>query len=290
MKDLLVTNPFLFEFVITAVAVVAGLLGSLLGLGGGFILIPFLTLAMGIHIKYAIGASLVSVIATSSGAAATYVKDRMTNVRLAIFLEIGTTLGAITGAILAAYISPSSLYLLFAFLLVYSALSMLRKKELHAMNRKIDPDALADRLRLHSEYPERTGGVMTAYRVTHTKLGLFLMYLAGCVSALLGIGSGMLKVPAMDQAMKIPIKVSSATSNFMIGVTASTSAGIYFMRGDIIPGLAGPIAFGVLIGSQIGSRLLGTWSAKTVRVIFVIIMVIAGIQMGVKGVQSFSIR
>lgn len=288
MNEHLVANPFLFEFFITIVSIVAGLLGSLLGLGGGFILIPFLTLVLGINIKYAIGASLVSVIATSSGAAATYVKDRMTNVRLAIFLEIGTTLGAITGAVLAAYIAPSSLYLLFAFLLVYSAFSMLRKKEIHLESTLIDSDALADRLRLHSEYPERAGGVMIAYRVTHAKLGLFLMYLAGCVSALLGIGSGMLKVPAMDQAMKVPIKVSSATSNFMIGVTAATSAGIYYMRGDIIPGLAGPIALGVLIGSQLGSRLLGNWSAKTIRIIFVVILVIAGIQMGVKGVQSLT--
>ncbi|MBC7386711.1 MAG: sulfite exporter TauE/SafE family protein [Cryobacterium sp.] len=265
---------------------IAGLFGALLGLGGGFILIPFFTLVLGINIKYAIGASLVSVIATSSGAAATYVKDRMTNIRVALFLEIGTTLGAISGVILAAYLEPAALYLLFAVFLGWSALAMLRKKETQGGQVIVKPDALADRLRLHSAYPGGPNHEMISYRVTHSQLGLALMYVAGCVSALLGIGSGALKVPAMDQAMKIPIKVSSATSNFMIGVTAATSAGVYFIRGDIIPGLAGPVALGVLVGSRVGSRFLTAWSGRTVRVIFVVTLFIVAIQMGVTGVRS----
>ncbi|MBS1963033.1 MAG: sulfite exporter TauE/SafE family protein [Bdellovibrionales bacterium] len=269
------------------VAMVAGAFGALLGLGGGFILIPFLTLVLGVHIHYAIGASLVSVIATSSGAAASYVRDRMTNVRVAILLEIGTTLGAITGATLASRIEPSGLFLLFSILLVWSAFAMLRRREGAGREMKVPPDALADRLRLHSEYPGGTQKEMIPYRVARAKLGIVLMYFAGCVSALLGIGSGILKVPAMDQAMRIPIKVSSATSNFMIGVTTATSAGIYFMRGDIIPGLAGPIAFGVLIGSQVGSRWLGKWSGQTIRFIFVIILILVAVEMGIKGVQSY---
>jgi uncharacterized membrane protein YfcA len=285
MTEFFVEYPYAFEAVLFCVSILAGTLGALLGLGGGFILTPFLTLTLGIHIKYAIGASLISVIATSSGAAANYVKDRITNVRLALFLEIGTTLGAISGALIAGWISPSWLYLLFAGLLVFSAVTTLRRKEAHQSAEGIPADPWSDRLGLHSSYPDRTAG-MVAYRVTRAKLGLFLMYLAGCVSALLGVGSGMLKVPAMDAAMRVPIKVSSATSNFMIGVTAATSAGIYFVQGNVLPGLAGPVALGVLVGSQIGSRLLKRWSSETIRIIFVLILGLAGIQMGVKGVQS----
>jgi uncharacterized membrane protein YfcA len=287
MREFLVANPIWFETAIAFVSIFAGAFGALLGLGGGFILIPFLTLVLGVHIHYAIGASLVSVIATSSGAAAAYVRDRMTNVRVAILLEIGTTLGAITGVAIASRINPSGLYLLFSVLLGWSAYAMLRRREGASEALDIPPDAIADRLCLHSAYPGGPNRELLAYRVTRTKLGLILMYFAGCVSALLGIGSGTLKVPAMDQAMRIPIKVSAATSNFMIGVTTATSAGIYFMRGDIIPGLAGPVAFGVLIGSQIGSRMLGKWSGQTIRWIFVFILVVVAIEMGVKGVQVY---
>ncbi len=285
MREFLSANPAGFETLLVLVSIFAGGLGALLGLGGGIILIPFFTLILGIHIKYAIGASLVSVIATSSGAAAAYVRDRMTNVRVAIFLEIGTTLGALTGVMIASRISISWLYLLFSLLLGWSAYAMIQRKESSDSLPNFKPDPFSDRLGLHSEYPE--GGKLIPYRVIHAKLGLLLMYIAGCVSALLGIGSGVLKVPAMDQAMRIPIKVSSSTSSFMIGVTTATSAGIYFMRGDIIPGIAAPVAFGVLIGSQIGSRLLKKWSGKTIRILFVILLFIVAIQMGVKGVSLF---
>ncbi len=287
MREYLSTSPILFEAVLVLVSISAGAFGALLGLGGGIILIPFLTLVLGIHIKYAIGASLVSVIATSSGAAASYVRDRMTNVRVAIFMEVGTTLGALTGVAIASRIPVSNLYLLFSGLLIWSAIAMLRRREGASHTHSIPQDHISDCLHLHSEYPGGPNHEMIPYRVTRAKLGLFLMYGAGCVSALLGIGSGVLKVPAMDQAMRIPIKVSSATSNFMIGVTAATSASIYFMRGDIIPGLAGPVAFGVLIGSRLGSRLLGQWSGKTIRIIFVFILFAVAIQMGVKGVKVF---
>lgn len=287
MHESLSSSPIIFETILALVSIVAGGFGALLGLGGGFILIPFLTLGLGIHIKYAIGASLVSVIATSSGAAAAYVRDRMTNVRVAIFMEMGTTLGALTGVTIASRIAPSILYLLFSGLLIWSAIAMMRRREGPKDSETVPPDALSDHLRLHHEYPGGPNREMISYRVTRAKLGLFLMYGAGCVSALLGIGSGILKVPAMDQAMRIPIKVSSATSNFMIGVTTATTAGIYFMRGDIIPGLAGPVAFGVLIGSQLGGRLLGVWSGRAIRVIFVVILVIAAVQMGVKGVSTY---
>ncbi len=284
MKEFLVAHPVYFEVALTTVSVFAGTLGALLGLGGGIILIPFLTLVMGIHIHFAIGASLVSVIATSSGAAAAYVRERMTNTRVAIFLEIGTTLGALTGVAIASFIQAEVLYLLFSVLLAWSAYAMLNQRNEGRGQRLLPPDRIADRLSFHSTYVD--GKEEIPYRVARSRLGLAMMYGAGCVSALLGIGSGVLKVPAMDQAMGMPIKVSSATSNFMIGVTTATSAGIYFMRGDIIPGLAGPVALGVLIGAQIGSRLLGRWSGQTIRRIFVVILGIVSFQMGVRGVHS----
>jgi uncharacterized membrane protein YfcA len=283
MKEWLISNPIAFEAFVAIVALGAGFLGALLGIGGGFILIPFLTLGLGIDIRYAIGASLVSVIATSSGAAANYVRDHFTNVRTAIFLEIGTTFGAITGAMLASLISTRELFLLFAVLLLWSSVAMARRRE--TVESEAPVSRLAHDLRLHSAYP--SGGKMVPYRVARPMLGLGLMYVAGCVSALLGIGSGTLKVPAMDQAMRLPIKVSSATSNFMMGVTAAASAGIYFMRGNILPGLAAPVAFGVLIGSKSGSRYLSRANPIWVRRIFVLVMVAVAIQMGVKGVQAF---
>ncbi len=288
MKDFLVANPYFFEILLTLVSIIAGAFGALLGLGGGFLIIPFLTLALGIHIHYAIGAGLVAVIATSSGAAAGYVRDGYTNVRLALFLEIATTLGAITGVIFAGIVAPESLYLIFALLLTWSAWSMFRRRDESDISATIPPDGLADRLKLHSTYPAQGGNRRIAYRVTRTPLGLVLMYFAGIATALLGIGSGTLKVPAMDQAMRLPIKVSTATSNFMIGVTAATSAGIYFMRGNIIPGLAGPVALGVLIGSQLGGHLLTNWSGKTIRWIFVIVLIVVAVQMGMRGYENLS--
>jgi uncharacterized membrane protein YfcA len=287
MREFVASHPLAFETVLTLVSLAAGFLGSLLGVGGGFIIIPFLTLVFGIDIRYAIGASLISVIATSSGAAAAYVRDRYTNIRVAIFLEIATTFGALCGVLLSKRIPTRGLYLLFAVILVWSAFAMLRRKESKSEARSVPPDPIADRLELHSEAPIGANREMVSYRVARVKLGFFLMYVAGMVSALLGIGSGTLKVPAMDQAMRLPIKVSSATSNFMMGVTAAASAGVYFMRGDILPGLAGPVALGVLLGSKAGSRMLGRTDSVIIRRIFVVVLIVVAIQMGVKGVQSF---
>jgi uncharacterized membrane protein YfcA len=287
MKEYIATHPLAFETVLTLVSLFAGFLGSLLGIGGGFIIIPFLTLVFGIDIRYAIGASLVSVIATSSGAAAAYVRDRLTNVRVAILLEIATTFGALSGVAIAARIPTRGLYVLFSLILVWSAFAMIRRRDSVEELRTVPHDAWADRLELHSEYPGGKGAGMISYRVARVKMGLALMYMAGTVSALLGIGSGTLKVPAMDQAMRLPLKVSSATSNFMMGVTAAASAGVYFMRGDILPGLAGPIALGVLVGSKAGSRMLRDTDPWLIRRIFVAVMILVAIQMGVKGVRAF---
>ncbi len=248
-------SPLFFTLSLFAISLVAGFFGSLLGLGGGIIIVPVLTLAYGIDIRYAIGASIVSVIATSSGAAAAYVKQHLTNLRLAMLLEIGTTSGALTGAFLAGILHGRWLFILFGLLLAYSALAMLCR--VHEHTNSVPPDPLADRLRLHGHYYDPTRAAQVDYRVARTKLGLFLMYLAGVVSGLLGIGSGVLKVPAMDLAMRVPIKISSATSNFMIGVTAAASAGVYFSRGDVDPFIAAPVAAGVVLGATAGSLLLG---------------------------------
>jgi uncharacterized protein len=264
----------------------AGLLGSLLGLGGGIIIIPVLTLWLHIDIRYAIGASIVSVIATSSGAAATYVRERLANLRVAMVLELATTTGAITGALLAGRISTRGLYLIFGGVMAYSSIMMFRKMSVSGSDRANRPAPWADRLRLHSSYYDDALGQEIAYRVVSTRIGLALMYVAGMVSGLLGIGSGALKVPAMDLAMALPVKVSIATSNFMIGVTAAASAGIYFNRGDIDPFVAAPVAIGVLLGAATGSRWLGRLRSNTLRTVFVVVLLWVSAEMLLRGVRG----
>jgi uncharacterized membrane protein YfcA len=280
-------TPFQFDILTFVVSVLAGVFGSLLGLGGGIIVIPALTLLFGIDIRYAIGASVVSVIATSSGAAAVYVRERVANLRVAMLLEIATTSGALTGAYLAGQIDPRWLYIIFGLIMGSSSIMMLRKK--HDSVRSISAGGLPswpDRLRLHGSYYDQSIGKEVAYRVVRPGVGLALMYVAGIVSGLLGIGSGALKVPAMDLAMQLPIKVSTATSNFMIGVTAAASAGVYFMRGDIDPFVAAPVATGVLLGAMAGSHLLGRLQSSTIRRVFVVVLVFVSLQMLWKGMRG----
>ncbi len=276
-------TPLIFGLSILAVSVFAGMLGSLLGLGGGIIVIPVLTLFFHIDIRFAIGASIVSVIATSSGAAATYVREHMTNMRVAMMLEIGTTLGALTGAYIAGRIEARWLFVIFGLIMGYSSVMMFRKRHQHLVAAGARPSPWADRLRLHASYYDEAAGQVVFYRVARAQLGLALMYVAGVMSGLLGIGSGALKVPAMDLAMGLPIKVSTATSNFMIGVTAAASAGVYFMRGDIDPVIAAPVATGVLVGATIGSHLLGRLHHTTVRLVFVVVLLWVSAQMLVRG-------
>jgi uncharacterized membrane protein YfcA len=275
-------SPLEFVLSLFAICLVAGFFGSLVGLGGGIVVVPSLTLIYGIDIRYAIGASIVSVIATSSGAAAAYVREGMTNLRTAMLLEIGTTTGAITGAFLAGILHGHWLYVIFGTMLAGSGALMLW--HMQDSLRPVPPDAWADRLRLHGSYRDEAGGLIE-YRVTHTRLGLFLMYLAGTVSGLLGIGSGVLKVPALDLAMRMPIKVSTATSNFMIGVTAAASAGVYFARGDVDPFIAGPVSLGVVLGALAGSRVLGRIDSRLLRYIFVAVLLVIAAEMVWKGVR-----
>ncbi|HVP17358.1 MAG TPA: sulfite exporter TauE/SafE family protein [Spirochaetia bacterium] len=257
----------------------AGFLGSLTGLGGGVIIIPLLTLALGIDIRYAIGASLVSVIATSSGSAAAYVKEGFSNIRIGMLLEIATTLGALAGAAIALRVAPSIIALIFGCVLLYSALQALRGPP--ADLPYVPPDPLATRLRMNGTFPSAEGP--RPYNVRSVPAGFGLMAVAGILSGLLGIGSGALKVIAMDRVMKIPFKVSTTTSNFMIGVTAAASAGVYLNRGYIDPGLAMPIMLGVLAGSFLGSRVLAAAQTRSLRTVFAVTIIVLGAQMIYKG-------
>jgi uncharacterized membrane protein YfcA len=260
----------------------AGFLGSLTGLGGGVILVPLLTLAFGVDIRYAIGASLVSVIATSSGAAAAYVKEGYSNIRVGMFLEIATTAGAICGAVLVHVLPTAIIAVIFGLVLLQSAYLSSRPPRVHPLGEKTGK--FAARLRMDSSYPTPEGE--KSYHVQRLPLGFLLMSVAGILSGLLGIGSGAMKVVAMDQAMRLPFKVSTTTSNFMIGVTAAASAGIYFHRGYIDPGLAMPVMLGVLIGALAGSRVLTRAPARALRLLFAIVILGLGIQMIYKGLTG----
>jgi uncharacterized protein len=263
-------------------AILAGVLGSLVGVGGGILIVPMLTLAFGLPIQYAIGTSIVAVIATSSGAAAAYVKEHMTNMRVGLFLEMATTIGAVTGAFLTGFIAPHLLFVIFGAVLLLSVVPIIFKLG-EELPKGVHNDRWASWLHLSGTYPDQRLGREVAYQVTHTPLGLAMMYIAGVLSGLLGIGSGTLKVLAMDTLMRLPMKVSTTTSNFMIGVTAAASAGIYFSRGDIPPLVAAPVALGILAGAFIGARVLTHLSNKTLRLIFLPVLVVIAVQMVLRG-------
>lgn len=259
----------------------AGLLGSLTGLGGGIVLVPLLTLAFGVDLHYAIGASLVAVIATSSGAAAAYIKEGYINIRVGMLLEIATTVGALLGAYLAGVIPTHVIAIIFGITLLLTSMQSLRPRLEHLTEVS---GQLARRLRLGSTYPTATG--RQRYEVRHVPLGFALMFVAGILSALLGIGSGVVKVVAMDNAMYLPFKVSTTTSNFMIGVTAAASAGVYLHRGYIDPTLAFPVMLGVLAGAVVGARLLGKARTRSLRLLFTGVMVLLAGEMLYKGITG----
>ena len=279
-------RPSVTTFTMTLLVAVgsfaAGVLGALTGLGGGIVIVPMLTLFFHVDLRYAIGASLVSVIATSSGAASAYVREGFTNARAGIFLEVATTFGALSGAFLAAWIAPSVLAVLFGVVLLYSAWRSFHAPEEHVSHEKAHP--WAAKLRLASSYPGLDGP--QSYSVQAVPQGFAVMFGAGVLSALLGIGSGALKVLAMDQLMKFPFKVSSTTSNFMIGVTAAASAGVYLHRGYIHPVIAFPVMVGVLAGALTGARILPRSDPRPLRVLFSIVVVVMAVQMLVKGIRG----
>ncbi|HZO74780.1 MAG TPA: sulfite exporter TauE/SafE family protein [Ktedonobacteraceae bacterium] len=263
-------------------AVLAGGLGALVGLGGGVLIVPLLTLAFGLPIKYAIGASIIAVIATSSGAAAAYVRDHLTNLRVGMFLEVATTTGAISGAFLAGLLAPDILFIIFGIILLISSVPLIFKLG-EELPQDVRNDRWATTLKLSSSYPDERLGHEVTYQVRRTPVGLAMMYVAGVISGLLGIGSGTFKVLAMDTIMRLPMKVSTTTSNFMIGVTAAASAGIYFARGEVLPLVAAPVALGVLLGAILGARILTHLSNRTLRMIFLPIMIVIALQMIMRG-------
>ena len=260
----------------------AGLLGALTGLGGGVVIVPLLVLGFGVDIHYAIGASLVSVIATSSGAASTYVREGYSNIRVGMVLEIATTLGALSGAALAAHVPANALAIVFGFALLFSA--YLSGHRVPETARDAKPDRIAAALRLDSSFPTAAG--IREYHVQGVPTGFGLMYGAGMLSGLLGIGSGAVKVLAMDHAMRLPFKVSTTTSNFMIGVTAAASAGIYLHRGYIDPGLAMPVVLGVLLGSMWGAQILAAARTRWLRTLFMWVIAALAVEMLYNGMTG----
>jgi uncharacterized membrane protein YfcA len=275
-------NSLEFTASLLAVAALAGFLGSLTGLGGGVVITPVLTLLFGIDLRYAIGASLVSAIATSSGAASAYVREGYSNIRIGMFLEVATVFGALAGALLASRIPTPALAVIFGFVLLQSAWLAARHNP-HVVEAEIS-DPLAVRLRMDGAYP--AAGGWRSYRVQRVKSGFALMFGAGALSGLLGIGSGSLKVIAMDRAMRIPFKVSTTTSNFMIGVTAAASAGVYLNRGYIDPLLAMPVMLGVVAGSLAGARVLTGASSRVLRLVFAVAVGAMAVQMIVNGLRG----
>ncbi len=268
-------NLLIFTGLIWLGSFTAGLLGALTGLGGGVVIVPMLVLVFGVDIKYAIGASLVSVIATSSGAAAAYVREGYSNIRIGMLLEIATTIGALAGAFVALIVAPGIIAVIFGVVLIVSAYLSSRPRVELPIADKADP--LAVQLRLDGSFPTPNGS--QPYHVHRIPAGFGLMFVAGVLSGLLGIGSGALKVLALDQAMRLPFKVSTTTSNFMIGVTAAASAGVYLARGYIDPGLALPVLLGVLPGSLLGAKILTHAPVKMLRIVFALVIVALAIQM-----------
>lgn len=267
---------------ILLISVFAGVVGSLLGLGGGIIVTPALTLIFGIDIQYAIGASIISVIATSSGSAIAYIKDGITNLRVGMFLEIATTIGAITGAFVSGLLSATALYIIFGLLLLYSAFNMIKKVGTE-FPINVKPDPLATKLNLHDSYYDKSLRQTVDYQVANVPAGFGVMYGAGIASGLLGIGSGAFKVMALDVFMKMPLKVSSATSNLMMGVTAAASATVYLFQGDIQPAIAAPVAIGVLVGATLGTRIMQRLKSKVIRIIFIPVILYVAFQMILEG-------
>lgn len=268
-------NSLTFTLLIWVGSLLGGYLGSLVGLGGGVVVVPLLTLIFHVDIHYAIGAALVSVIATSSGAAAAYVREGYSNVRVGMFLEMATTTGALVGAALVLYLHATLISIIFGVVLLYSAYTSMRP--IPEVPHDVPPDKLATWLRMDSTYPE--GGRLEKYHVRNVPGGFGIMFLAGILSGLLGIGSGAVKVLAMDKAMKLPFKVSTTTSNFMIGVTAAAGAGIYLSRGYIDPGLAMPVMLGVLAGSFAGARTLAKARVNVLRLVFAVVIGAMAVEM-----------
>jgi len=268
-----------------ALAAGAGFIGALSGLGGGVFIVPALLIFAHVPMGIAVGASLISVVATSAGASVAFVRDGWTNLRVAMALECATVTGAVTGAYLAGIIPTWVLELLFALMMLQSAYFTITKVGDTIVPPHSDP--LAARLKLDGRIPAETGGAEIEYGVVNVPGGAILMVVAGLMSGLLGIGSGALKVMAMDYVMHLPLKVSSATSNFMIGVTAGAGALVFLARGDVATVIAAPVALGVTAGAFAGSRLLPHVNVQSLRTMFVAILLLIAVEMGWRALSGF---
>ena len=268
-----------------ALAAGAGFIGALSGLGGGVFIVPALLIFAHVPMGIAVGASLISVVATSAGASVAFVRDGWTNLRVAMALECATVTGAVTGAYLAGIIPTWVLELLFALMMLQSAYFTVTKVGDTIVPPHSDP--LAARLKLDGRIPAETGGAEIEYGVVNVPGGAILMVVAGLMSGLLGIGSGALKVMAMDYVMHLPLKVSSATSNFMIGVTAGAGALVFLARGDVATVIAAPVALGVTAGAFAGSRLLPHVNVQSLRTMFVAILLLIAVEMGWRALSGF---
>ena len=266
------------------IAITAGVFGSMLGLGGGIIIVPVLTLVFNVPMQTAVAASTVSIIATSTGAAVAFLQDRLTNTRVAIWLEMGTSTGALSGALIASYLDQRFMYILFGLLLAYSGYNMFKTRK-NELPEGVQPDRLSQKLQLQGSYTDRQLGKRIDYQVTGTIPGLIVMYFSGIAAGLLGIGAGIFKVPAMDQIMRIPFKASTATSNFMIGVTAASGAVVYFARGDVKPMITGPVVLGVLLGAIFGAKLMVRLKSSTIRKLFIPIIIYTAFEMIYRGLK-----
>lgn len=273
---------FTFILILLIGAYVAGLLGSLTGFGGGVIIIPLLTMVLGVDFQYAIGGALVASIATSSGSGVVYVRQGMTNVRLGMFLEIATAIGAVCGAFVAVWLNNNVIAVIFGVVLLFSAFNQQRKKQDHLCT---EGSSLAKKLQLYGTFPQKSGALQS-YEITNVVGGFGLMAIAGMLSGILGIGSGALKVLAMDELMRVPFKVSTTTSNFMMGVTAAASAVIYIQRGNINPTIAGAVLLGVLAGSMTGAQLLKRLDVRLLRKLFAILITLVAFNMIYNGWQQ----
>jgi uncharacterized membrane protein YfcA len=260
-----------------------GIVGSISGLGGGIVIVPVLTVMLGMPIEDAIAASIVSVIAVSSGAGSVYVKDRITNIRIAMFLELSTAAGALLGAsVLTRFVNPHLLSVLFGLLLLLSLIPVFARLG-EELPQGVKNDKLAALLKLNGTYYDKRLGRDVSYNVTGIPEALGIMFAAGIISGLLGIGAGVVKVLAHEIAMKVPTKVSTATSNFMIGVTAAAAAGVYLRRGLVLPYLVVPVATGVLAGAFLGTMLMERMSNAWIRRVFAVALGVIGLQMLLRG-------
>lgn len=272
-----------FIEIVMMLSFLSGVIGALTGLGGAVTMIPLLVIFLHVNIHYAMGSGLFAVMATSAGTAIAYLREGYINVRIGMFLEVAAAIGALIGAYVTHFLSPPIVQIIFgAIFIVMSYRAVRRREELDAAK---EGHPIADYLKLHGEYPSPQG--MKSYKVQSVPAAFGMMGVAGVLSGLLGIGAGSFKVVAMDQLMRLPYKVSTSTSNFIIGITAAVGAGVFYKMGYVNPIITFPLVVGVMIGAVCGARIMPKIPVKPLRILFSIIMLYLAIEMMINGVKAF---